>query len=360
VTKALNETKQISRPGPGDVPAPIARDLLRLIAEHGGEATEFLRSAGLSHLRAVLVDSDDPRLAIPHRDFVAFYRQATALLDAAAAWQEGRDSLTKSGVDMMCHAVITCRTLRHAIARMDQFSALLAPRTARLRLLIIGNIARLDMATIRQVRNGCSYLSDLTGLATYHRLFGWLIGEDIPLQDATLRYPPLLDAQTVAYLLPRRPRHDQPENSLFFPAHFLDRPVVRSPQELDLFLERFPFDPEEPQSKETPLSARIVHLFTSVLASGEALYPAAILAQTFSISIATLKRRLEAEGTSLRKLKVEARRELAIRLLDDPRLTITEICRRTHFSDPGAFRRAFRQWTGQSPSRWRKSEGTKR
>lgn len=240
-----------------------------------------------------------------------------------------------------------------AIARLAGFSILLAPRTGLLTLTTEGADARLTMATVRQVRNSCAYLSDLTGLASYHRLFGWLVGEDIPLVDTALRYPRLLAAQTVAYLMPGPVSHDAVENSLCFPARYLDRPVVRSHHELEHMLARFPFDIEEPQSKAMPLSERISHLFGSLLASGEALPTADLLARRFSISLATLKRRLEAEGTSPSQLKATARRELAQRLLVDRRLSIAEVGRRTRFSDTGAFRRAFRQWTGQSPSAWR-------
>lgn len=355
MTKSLIPNKQLSRPVPGRVPAGVARDLLRMVAEHGGSPERFLRSAGLPALGTMLIERRDDRDSIAHADFTRLYARATAMLDEVAARQEGRTSLTKGGVDMMCYAIITCRTLRDVIARMDQFFALLAPRTGRLTLTIAGGEARLDMATIRKVRNSCAYLSDLTGLATHHRLFGWLIGEDIPLSGAAMRYPPLMDARTVAYLLPYPVEHHAPENRLRFPARYLDRPVVRDHHELDLLLERFPFDIEEPQSKQTPLSDRISHLYASMLASGDAPATADELARRFSISIATLKRRLTAEGTSLSRIKANARRDIAAHLLRDGRLSIAEVGRRAHFSDTGSFCRAFRQWTGTSPSRWRNS-----
>lgn len=353
MTKSLTPNKQLSRPVPGRVPAGVAQELLQMVAEYGGDPDAFLRGAGLGGLKGILVDRRDQRGSIGHLDFTRLYARATAMLDEVAARQEGRTSITKGGIDMMCYAIITCRTLRDVIARMDGFFALLAPRTGRLTLAVVDGEARLDMATIRKVRNSCAYLSDLTGLATHLRLFGWLIGEDIPLSGAAMRYPPLMDARTVAYLLPYPVEHDAPENSLRFPARYLDRPVVRDHHELDLLLERFPFDIEEPQSKHTPLSDRITHLYASMLASGDAPATADELARQFSISIATLKRRLTAEGTSLSRIKANARRDLAAHLLRNPRLSIAEVGRRAHFSDTGSFCRAFRQWAGVSPSQWR-------
>ena len=358
MTKKLN-TKHLSRPVASRVSVAIARDLLRLVREIGSDPAILLREAGLAHLIAPLTGTAAAQRGLSQEDFIRLYAHCTWALDEQAARQEGRDRLTKAGVDLLCYCIITCRTLRDVIERADQFSKLIGARTGRLRLKVEDGVARLDMATVREVRNACAYVSDLSGLSTYYRLFGWLIGEDIPLLGAAMRYPPLLDERTISYLMPFPVQHGAPENSLRFPALYLDRPVLRSHHELEHLLERFPFDVEQPQSLDAPLSERISHLFSAMLASGEAPATAAQLAQQFSISVATLKRRLADEGTSLVQLKTEARRAMASRLLADPRLTITEVGRRTQFSDTGAFRRAFHQWTGMSPSRWREARPVK-
>lgn len=354
MTKKIIRNKHLSRPVPDRVPAAVARDLLRLVGKFGDDPAHFLRDAELPHLISMLTGANSEGGTVSRGDFAQLYAHCTLSLDARAAQQEGRKPLTKSGFDMMCYCVITCHSLRDVITRMDQFAVLLAPRTARLTLDVTGGVARLDMATVRQVHNACAYLSDLTGLATYSRLFGWLIGEDIPLLATALRYPAMLETQTISYLMPHAVEHRAPQNSLRFPARYLDRPVIRNHHELALLLARFPFDVHQAQSKTAPLSERISHLFASMLASGNPPSTAAYLAQQFSISVATLKRRLAAENTSLAQLKASARFDLAAQLLHDPRLTIAEIGRRTHFSDTSAFHRAFRHWTGTSPSRWRK------
>lgn len=354
MTKRIN--KHVSRPVPGRVPAAIARDLLRLVRQFGYDPAMLLHDADLAHLGSALLAADGDGRPLSHGDFARLYAHCTLLLDDHAARQEGRDPLTKAGFDMMCHCLITCRTLRNVIDRMDRFSVMLGPRLGRLVLHVGEGTARVDMPTIRHIRNACAYLSDITGLSTYSRLYGWLIGEDLPLLGAAMRYPPLLDEQTIHHLMPCPVRHGAPENSFHFPAAYLDRPVIRSPDELENLLKRFPFDVEEPQSKDAPLSERIAHRFGAMLASGETPSTAADLARQFSISIATLKRRLAAENTSLALLKAHARQALTYQLLRDPRLTIGEVGRRAQFSDTSAFRRAFHQWTGTSPSSWREAQ----
>lgn len=64
----------------------------------------------------------------------------------------------------------------------------------------------------------------------------------------------------------------------------------------------------------------------------------------------TLRRRLEAAGTSFRALHDDLRAEQARALLRDPRLAINDIARRLGFSEDREFRRAYKRWTGAPPS----------
>lgn len=332
----------------------VVRELLSRVHEIGGDIGALIRRAGLPYAPATLLD---PKWSgkLSRAEFAQIYAECTWTLDAHASRQEGRTPLTKPEFDMLCYCVITCRTLREVIARTATFSMMLTPRTAPMTLHIQDGIAEFRMATVRRTRNASAYLSDLTGLSTYHRFFGWLIGEDLDLQAVELRYPAIVDERTASRLMPHRISHDARENCIRFPDHFLDRPVIRTHAELVRLLAHFPFDLEEARSKSTPLSERVAILLGSALADGEAMPTGLQLADRFSISMATFKRRLSAEGTSLSRLKADCRRELSQQLLADRTLAIGEIALRASFSDTTTFSRAFRQWTGKSPDRWRRA-----
>ena len=67
----------------------------------------------------------------------------------------------------------------------------------------------------------------------------------------------------------------------------------------------------------------------------------------------TLQRRITEEGRSFRELLVEARRELGLRLLGDAALELDEIAFLLGYQDATSFHRAFREWEGVTPGRWR-------
>jgi AraC-like DNA-binding protein len=66
------------------------------------------------------------------------------------------------------------------------------------------------------------------------------------------------------------------------------------------------------------------------------------------MSTRTLQRRLREQGTTLHDLHDEVRRERAVVLLDRE-VSIPEVSFRLGYSEPSAFHRAFRRWTGTSP-----------
>lgn len=77
------------------------------------------------------------------------------------------------------------------------------------------------------------------------------------------------------------------------------------------------------------------------------------VAGRLAVSGRTLKRRLRESGTSYQKLLDEIRRRDSLQLLKDPRLSISAVAHRMGFEDPANFTRAFRSWTGRTPSGFR-------
>ena len=85
-----------------------------------------------------------------------------------------------------------------------------------------------------------------------------------------------------------------------------------------------------------------------LLASGDANIDR--VAHDMGISRQTLYRRLKAEGVTFEQLLDRLRHRLALKLLHDQNLSVKQASWRLGFSDPAAFSRAFKRWTGTAPS----------
>ena len=77
------------------------------------------------------------------------------------------------------------------------------------------------------------------------------------------------------------------------------------------------------------------------------------IASAVHMSTRSLQRRLREEGTSYRELLEETRRELATQYMRQSNLSVNEITYLLGFSEPANFTRAFRRWTGRSPTQYR-------
>ena len=74
------------------------------------------------------------------------------------------------------------------------------------------------------------------------------------------------------------------------------------------------------------------------------------------MSAPTLRRRLKKEGTSFQTLKDECRRDAAVNYLSNSELSINAIAALMGFTDPSAFHRCFKKWTGTTPDEFRQRD----
>lgn len=96
---------------------------------------------------------------------------------------------------------------------------------------------------------------------------------------------------------------------------------------------------------QTAVAAALVH--------GVPLMPC--MAKSLGMSPRTLARRLADVGTTFQKLVDETRHALALDLLKGSRHGIAQVAHLLGYSEPSAFSRAFKRWTGRSPAAYRRA-----
>ncbi len=101
---------------------------------------------------------------------------------------------------------------------------------------------------------------------------------------------------------------------------------------------------------EPTFSDQVKRAFKDLLPSGEPNQE--LIANRLNVSVSTLKRRLKSEELTYNTLLDATRHELALRHLQQQKLSLTEITYLLGFSQSSAFTRAFRRWQGESPSQY--------
>jgi len=78
------------------------------------------------------------------------------------------------------------------------------------------------------------------------------------------------------------------------------------------------------------------------------------MASQLGVPVRRLRRRLDAESLTYRELVQRVRSSYAEQLLMQDSQTVDAVSRALGFADTANFRKAFKQWTGLSPSEWRR------
>jgi AraC-like DNA-binding protein len=189
-------------------------------------------------------------------------------------------------------------------------------------------------------------------LIIWHRFSSWLIDVKIPLSQVCFTHARPTHYQEAKLLFSCRHSFNRPVVKLCFYAKYLDLPCARTKKELTRFLRESPADlitiPGSEHSFKAKIIAILIHNESDILycPSFES------IALNLNMSAQTLRRRLNVEGTSYPMIKDEIRRDLAIEYLLKSNDSIADIANALGFSEPRSFTRAFKHWTGVSPSKY--------
>jgi AraC-like DNA-binding protein len=78
------------------------------------------------------------------------------------------------------------------------------------------------------------------------------------------------------------------------------------------------------------------------------------------VSVRTLQRRLEDEGATFRAVHDALLQDIATRLLARPWLSLAEVAQQIGFADEDALAKAWKRWTGTTPSEYRRRGSSRR
>jgi AraC-like DNA-binding protein len=166
--------------------------------------------------------------------------------------------------------------------------------------------------------------------------------------------PPELEA-IQAHFGTRDVSFDRGENGIAFALSDVERPTLAHDARLLVTAEQL--------AERALADAPPAHDFVAALAAQiRAALPdgapsASALSRQLRLGTRTLRRRLEAHGTSYQELLERARRDAALEALRDPAVPLPEVARRAGFADLAAFSRAFRRWHGVAPGAYRRRLG---
>jgi AraC-like DNA-binding protein len=150
-------------------------------------------------------------------------------------------------------------------------------------------------------------------------------------------------------------KFDQPYSEVLFPSALLDQRNTLADPRLGQVLEEQVSRMLASLPTEDPLIHRARVMLAALLAAGNASLET--LAEELHLSARTLRRRLEAQGTSYKLLLDDLRKQLACHYVAQTDQSLEQIAQRLGFTEPSTFYRAFKRWQGTTPAAYRAAHG---
>ena len=289
----------------------------------------------------------DPDACVTASQFEALCHAAMQELDdEALGWFSRR--LPWGSYGLLCRASLTSSNLGVALNRWCRHHRLLTGDIV-LALNVDNDMATLQIDETRQLgamREFCL----VTSMRYLHGYACWLVDSRVPLNGVDFPFEQPPHGSVHALLFPGPVQFAQGCARMRFEAKYLTLPPRRDEHALRSMLQH-----------ALPLTVRQYHRDRLLASRARALitarpgeqHSAPVLASALNVSVRTLHRQLEEEGTSLQALKDAVRREQAVELLCRTPQSIKQIARAVGFASEKTFSRAFRHWTGESPSECR-------
>jgi AraC-like DNA-binding protein len=181
------------------------------------------------------------------------------------------------------------------------------------------------------------------------QLWGERLGQVVVPLHVALRVPAPADPGPYEAAFGVRPEFGAPRSVVVFDAALLDRPLPQAAPLTAALCEAQCRDLLERRQSRRGTGGRVRDV---LLRDPQRMPGQGQVAAELHMSVRTLRRHLEEEGTSFRAVVEQTREYLAEELLVTAGLSIEQVAERIGYSEASSFVHAFQRWKGVSPRRW--------
>jgi AraC-like DNA-binding protein len=300
----------------------------------------------------------DPALArnvenrIPYAQIVALYEAAAQLTGDDAFGLHLSERTSPKVFDLLGYVLMNSPTLGEAIDRIVRYHSIWTDG-AGYSLEVAGDRAHLGYSYVDMDGDECRHDCEMT-LAITVRFGRLATGVDWTPCEVNFQHARPADTSEHRRIFRSPVNFSRPRSEVVFDRSFLNLPMIEADPALCAVLDRHAAEMLTKQPLRGPLAEEVRALLFAAMKGGDPSLEA--ISQQLGTSPRTLQRRLKEEGASHQELLDEIRRDLSRRYLREPQMAICEVAYLLGFSEPSAFHRAFRRWTGITPREYRRAQ----
>ena len=321
---------------------------LRLIELHGIDPQRFAQQVGIAS-----IEIPDAKTRLPSSLLDTAFAKAVSLIPDPAFALRSAECWHPSNLGTLGYAWLSSGSLRTALKRMARYSRVIGQKGS----------ARCDeddqgFRFTYDHGRGDTVVGQAMGdyaLALIVDMCRTNFGPTLSLQSVTLRRPAPKNQLPYETFFACPIAFGASCDSFVLERHIADRPLASSNHELATTFDAI-LTAQLAEISNGDLVARCKAYLLKELTSGEPSEEE--LARALGLSRRTLQRKLGDLGLTYKGVLEKTRYDLALRYLDDPSKSVTDITFLLGFSEQSAFTRAFKRWSGQAPTAYRTEQAT--
>lgn len=321
------------------------RKIADAAAARGVGAAELYRAVGLDP--ALL---DDPDRRIPFAQVAALYEEAARLTgDDAFGLHVGEESSPEL-FDVLGYVLVNSPTLNESLRRLVRYHAIWSDG-AGFSLEVDGERARLAYEYPDPAPGPRRHDSEMT-LSVAVSYARRVTGVEWAPREVSFRHPRPRSTAEHRRIFRAPVKFNRPATELVFDRALLDLPIAKADPGLCDILDRQARELLAKMPRRDQFTERVREAIREALGEGDPRLET--VSQRLGLSPRTLQRKLREEGASHQDLLDEVRCDLSKSYLRGRQLAVCEVAYLLGFSEPSAFHRAFRRWTGMTPRAFRR------
>lgn len=316
---------------------------LRLVELHGIDPQRFAQQVGITS-----IEIPDAKTRLPSALLDKAFAQAVELIPEPAFALRSAECWHPSNLGTLGYAWLSSGSLRTALKRMARYSRVIGQRMS---------------ARCEEIDQGLRFIFDhgrgetIIGHAMADYALALIVdmcrtnfGPALTLESVTLRRPSPANPKPYEQFFACPIAFGAAYDSFVLERHIADRPLASSNNELATTFDAI-LTAQLAEISNGDLVARCKAYLLKELTSGEPSEEE--LAKALGFSRRTLQRKLGDLGLTYKGVLEKTRYDLALRYLDDPSKSVTDITFLLGFSEQSAFTRAFKRWSGKAPTTYR-------
>ncbi|NJR38360.1 MAG: AraC family transcriptional regulator [Leptolyngbyaceae cyanobacterium CSU_1_4] len=258
-----------------------------------------------------------------------------------------------AAIGIVGYVLLNCKTYGQVLEKLSQYTRLFSQGIA-IRHCVSAGWVHCDCAIVGNVKN---YLQDEprhpieSTFAALVTATQQLTGNRLKAHAIWFQHPRPADDSEHERIFQTTVQFSQPINRIIFPETCLNWSVRSANTNLLSVFELHANTMLSAQTHPQSYRQKVIAAIDQQL-QGE-VPPIEAIAHSLMLSVRQLQRELQTENTSYQKLLDETRKEIALNQLKIPTTSIHDLAFLLGFSEPSAFHRAFKRWTGQTPYRYR-------